>query len=101
MSAPCGPAEQEVITESFRMANLSPLVPWCDFGSQSGNGKKKVFKYVFILGDLDGLAIFGWFLWSFSGVWPFVLPGCWALASPKRFFGRIPDLTTPDDLSVG
>ena len=25
MSAPCGPAEQEVITESFRMANLSPL----------------------------------------------------------------------------
>ncbi|CAK9038106.1 unnamed protein product [Durusdinium trenchii] len=25
MSAPCGPAEQEVISESFRMANLSPL----------------------------------------------------------------------------
>ena len=25
LSAPCGPAEQEVITESFRMANLNPL----------------------------------------------------------------------------
>lgn len=35
MSAPCGPAEQEVISESFRMANLSPL----DHAGPGGGGE--------------------------------------------------------------